>query len=115
MSRIVWMVFAIAALAAPAPARAAEVAQPKRPVLLSPEQMQTYYLVLLYRGDNTEKLSADSANAIQSGHMANILRLHDEKKLVLSGPVTDDTDLRFFNDNPAGRAGLRLNVGLPLF
>jgi hypothetical protein len=29
--------------------------------------------------------------------------------------VTDDTDLRFFNDNPAGRAGLRLNVGLPLF
>ena len=69
------------------------VEQPKRPVLLSPEEMQTYYLVLLHRGDKTDKIPADSANAIQAGHMANILRLHDEKKLVLSGPITDDSDL----------------------
>ena len=70
------------------------VEQPKRSLPVSPDMMQTYYLVLLHRGDNVDKISDDSASALQAGHMANILRLHDEKKLVLSGPVTDDTDLR---------------------
>jgi uncharacterized protein YciI len=87
------MLFAVVALAAPV--RAAEVVQPKRPVRTpNIEMMQTYYLVLLYRGDRAEKIPPDSAQAIQAGHLANMIRLHDEKKMPLAGPFLDDTDLQ---------------------
>jgi len=59
-----------------------------------PELMQTYYFVLLYRNDDAPKIPEDSVNAIQAGHMANIMRLHEEKKLTLAGPFLDDTALR---------------------
>jgi uncharacterized protein YciI len=77
-----------------APANASEVVQPKRGQPPNPGMMQTYYFVLLYRGDKAEKMSPDSANAVQAAHLANIQRLHDERKMVLAGPFTDDTELR---------------------
>lgn len=84
----------IPAMSADAPQRGQPLAVPKRGQPPNPEMMQTYYFVLLYRGEHARELPPDSANAIQAGHMANIQRLHDEKKMVLAGPFTDDTDLR---------------------
>ena len=92
MSRVLWMLCTLAALATPA--GAAETTVPKRGTPPDPAMMQTYYFVLLYRGDRAEAIPAESLEAIQSAHMANIQRLADEKKMALAGPFTDDTPLR---------------------
>lgn len=92
MSRVLWSLFALVTLAGGA--LGAEVSEPPRGQPPHPELMQTYYFVLLYRGDRAESIPADSQNAIQASHMANIQRLADEKKMALAGPFTDDTPLR---------------------
>ena len=92
MSRVLWALFALVALAGTA--FAAEVTVPRRGQPPDTSLMQTYYFVLLYRGEHAETIPADSLNAIQEGHMANIQRLADEKKMALAGPFTDDTPLR---------------------
>ncbi|HEV8481677.1 MAG TPA: YciI family protein [Candidatus Eisenbacteria bacterium] len=74
--------------------RGKPVSVPARGGPPSPELMQTYYFVLLYRNDDAPKIPEDSVNAIQAGHMANIMRLHEEKKMPLAGPFLDDTALR---------------------
>jgi len=91
------VVFACAVLAVSAvhaEERGTPVSQPKRGQPPRPELMQTYYFVLLYRNENAPQIPEDSVNAIFAGHMANITRLHEEKKMPLAGPFLDDTPLR---------------------
>jgi len=98
MRRVIWIVFALLSMSVSAfaaePQKGQPVSQPNRGGPPHPELMQQYYFVLLYRGDKAEAISPDSAGAIQAGHMANIQRLAEEKKMVLAGPFTDDTPLR---------------------
>ncbi len=97
MSRPLSIVLALVLLAATnaqAEERGKPVSPPVRGGPPHPELMQTYYFVLLYRGDQAGSLPADSVSAIQAGHMANIQRLADEKKMALAGPFLDDTALR---------------------
>jgi uncharacterized protein len=92
MSRVLWTLFAAVTLAGTA--LAADRTEAPRGQPPDPGLMQTYYFVLLYRGDQAESIPADSLHAIQEGHLANIQRLADEKKMALAGPFTDDTPLR---------------------
>jgi uncharacterized protein len=56
-------------------------------------EMKTYYLVLLYRGENRDMDSLE-VKKIQAGHMENIGRLAKEKKLVIAGPFLHGGELR---------------------
>jgi uncharacterized protein YciI len=59
----------------------------------SKPEMKAYYLVLLNKGPNRSQDSSTAAN-IQAGHMANLNRLADLKKIVMAGPIGMDTTLR---------------------
>jgi uncharacterized protein YciI len=48
--------------------------------------MKSYVLVILKTGSNTS-LSPEEINASFDGHMKNIQRLVDEKKLIVAGPL----------------------------
>ena len=52
-------------------------------------QMKQYFMVFLTRGLNRTQDSATAAK-IQEGHLNNITRLFNEKKLILAGPFLDD-------------------------
>ncbi|MBK9450245.1 MAG: hypothetical protein IPN95_12705 [Bacteroidetes bacterium] len=56
--------------------------------------MRRYVMVLLYRGKKANKIPKDQLDKIQEGHMANISKLAAEGKLLVAGPMGDDTDLR---------------------
>jgi len=56
-------------------------------------EMRTYVLVLIYRGP-TPETDPEKSKELFRGHMANIARLVDEKKIILAGPMMDKTDLR---------------------
>ena len=56
--------------------------------------MRRYVMVLLYRGKKAHKIPKSQLDSIQAGHMANIKRLADEGKLLVAGPMGDDTNLR---------------------
>lgn len=97
MVRVLAAVLACAALAASgvqAEERGKPVTQPNRALSPSADLMQTYYFVLLYRNDNAPKMPEDSVKAIFAGHMANMVRLHQEKKMPLAGPFLDNTALQ---------------------
>lgn len=51
-------------------------------------EMKQYYMVFLIAGLNRGQDSTTAAN-IQKGHLDNITRLFNEKKLVLAGPFMD--------------------------
>jgi myo-inositol-1(or 4)-monophosphatase len=55
--------------------------------------MRTYVLGLIYRGPN-RITDPEQADNLQRAHLANNLRLYEEGKLILAGPLRDDTDLR---------------------
>jgi uncharacterized protein len=52
-------------------------------------QMKQYYMVFLKAGLNRTQDSVTTAK-IQEGHLNNISRLFDEKKLILAGPFLDE-------------------------
>ncbi|MEY3442891.1 MAG: hypothetical protein RLZZ519_1172 [Bacteroidota bacterium] len=56
--------------------------------------MRRYVLVLLQRGKKANKVPKDQLEKIQAGHMANISKLAAEGKLLVAGPMGDDSDLR---------------------
>jgi uncharacterized protein len=56
-------------------------------------KLKQYFLVLLKRGPNKD-LDSLQRIEVQKGHMAHINKMADEKKLVIAGPMGDDTDLR---------------------
>ena len=55
--------------------------------------MKVFVLALLKSGPNRSQDSTTRAE-LQKAHMANISRLVDEGKLVVAGPMMDDTDLK---------------------
>lgn len=56
-------------------------------------EMKQYWLVFLLKGTNRGQDSATAAN-LQTGHIANIERLHREGKIIMAGPMGYDRDLR---------------------
>jgi uncharacterized protein YciI len=87
--RTLWMRIAIGVLLAGAVAQSASQSVPA-----APEQYFFCQLVLLYRPANAPQLDADALKTLQDAHMANIHKLANEGKLLLAGPLLDDTPLR---------------------
>lgn len=56
--------------------------------------MRRYVMVMLYTGKKAKKIDKEEMKTIQAGHMANMKRLADQGKLLVAGPMGDDTDLR---------------------
>ncbi len=56
--------------------------------------MRRYVLVLLHVGKKANKFPKAELEKIQAGHMANISRLAEEGKLLVAGPMGDDSKLR---------------------
>jgi len=52
-------------------------------------QMKQYFMVFLKAGSNRDQDSITRAK-LQEGHLKNITRLFEEKKLVLAGPFLDN-------------------------
>jgi uncharacterized protein YciI len=79
---------------------AAQTAQPTPPPSATPVvgpggfEMTTYYVGFLYTGPNTTPEASAESEALQKAHLANILRLFEEGKLLVAGPFTDGGDLR---------------------
>jgi uncharacterized protein YciI len=55
-------------------------------------QMKTYYVVILKTGPYRNQDSTETAR-IQAAHLANMGKMHDDKKLVLAGPFLDESPL----------------------
>jgi uncharacterized protein YciI len=60
----------------------------------TPEKMTTAYLAFLTRGAKWTPEKTPQTEEIQKGHMANINRLAETKKLVVAGPFGDNGTLR---------------------
>jgi uncharacterized protein YciI len=60
----------------------------------APQKMITAYLAFLVKGEKWTAESTPETEEIQKGHMANIHRLADMKKLVVAGPFGDNGTLR---------------------
>lgn len=56
--------------------------------------MKHYVMALLKKGPRRWMIDSVMASNLQEAHMANITRLADERKLIVAGPFTDDTDLK---------------------
>jgi uncharacterized protein YciI len=59
-----------------------------------PNKLTTAYLAFLTRGEKWTPEKTPATEEIQKGHMANIQRLADMKKLVVAGPFGDNGKLR---------------------
>jgi uncharacterized protein YciI len=74
-------------VASPAPAKASDAGP-------GGYEMTTYYVGFLYRGAKWTPEETPETRKIQEGHMANILKMGAEGKLVIAGPFTDNGELR---------------------
>lgn len=59
----------------------------------SDEPMKTYVMVFLKKGANRNQ-TAEEAKKIQSQHMDHLKKMHEEGKLLMAGPFTDDHDIK---------------------
>jgi uncharacterized protein YciI len=59
-----------------------------------PASSSQYFFVLLKRPANPPQLSKEASDQLQKEHLANIVRLHAEHKLLIAGPFMDNTELR---------------------
>ena len=57
-------------------------------------EMTTYVIGFLKKGPNSGQGSKEESARIQEGHMANIRKMAAAGKLIVAGPMGDDTDLR---------------------
>ena len=80
-------VLALSLLAAATCAFAQTSAQPNA-------QPAQYFFVLLNRSPHAPQLNKEAGDKLQAEHMANILKMAGEHKLLVAGPFTDDTTLR---------------------
>jgi uncharacterized protein YciI len=60
----------------------------------TPQKLTTAYLAFLKRGEKWTPEKTPATAEIQKGHMANIQRLAEMKKLVVAGPFGDEGQLR---------------------
>lgn len=67
------------------------IAQVEAPASAKPAH---YFVVLLNRPANAPPLSKEATEKLQEEHMANIRKMYAEHKLVIAGPLLDDTTLR---------------------
>lgn len=74
-------------VASPAPAKASDAGP-------GGYEMTTYYVGFLYRGPKWTPEQTPETRKLQEAHMANIVRMGAEGKLVIAGPFTDDGTLR---------------------
>lgn len=56
--------------------------------------MKRYVMAFLLAGDSVANYTPEERAEIQKGHMANISRLAEMKKLVLAGPFIDGGEVR---------------------
>ncbi len=72
-------------------------------------QMKSYFMVFLTAGPNRTQDSATAA-ILMKGHLDNIGRLFEDKKLVLAGPFLDNGTYRgiFILDVPSAEAAAEL-------
>lgn len=73
-------------------------------------EMKEYFLVLLMRGNNAEKMDSASLAKIQAGHMAHIQQMANDKKLAIAGPFLENDTLRgiFILDVPSREEAIKL-------
>jgi uncharacterized protein YciI len=86
MKQLQWFVclaFCLSALLAQAPP------QPEKKY-----EMTTYILGLLHRGPNWSPGVTEETKKIQAGHMANIQKMAATGKLIVAGPIADNSNLR---------------------
>jgi uncharacterized protein YciI len=57
-------------------------------------EMTTYYVGFLYKGPKWTPESTPETQKLQEAHLANILRMSKEGKLLVAGPFLDNGDLR---------------------
>jgi uncharacterized protein YciI len=95
VKKLVILIFAAAAILA-----ANAIAQTASPPAKAPDigpggfEMTTYYVGFLYRGARWTPEQTAETEALQKGHLANIMKLAQEGKLLVAGPFTDGGDLR---------------------
>lgn len=56
----------------------------------APAGMEMFYFVMLIRGPKWTAKETEATRKIQDAHMANMVTLHDEGKLILAGPFADE-------------------------
>jgi len=83
-------------LASPGPSLAAEEAKPvdAKPAAPAPAKFEfdTVQLVLLVRAPTWKKMPDDEAQALQKAHMGHLEAMAAAGKMVVAGPVGDQTD-----------------------
>ena len=63
----------------------------------APENLEHFFVVLLKRGPNYTTDHSPQIDELQQAHLAHLWSQHEAGKLVVMGPVLDDSDIRGFS------------------